>query len=148
MYVKSIAVTDYSTGSQYTYSGTDGSWQSIKSSGGTINGNSGGAVPSVAESAAPAITPTTSNSPMPFGGTYKDPTSTFTTPSVYPWIPMASATTLQTSTTVPTTYPGLPSGWTVNSQGKAVPPSAAPVSEHFSRPIAFSAQTNFILTDM
>ncbi|KAK4697810.1 hypothetical protein P7C71_g315, partial [Lecanoromycetidae sp. Uapishka_2] len=29
MQLKSIAVTDYSTGSQYTYSGTEGTWQSI-----------------------------------------------------------------------------------------------------------------------
>jgi hypothetical protein len=37
MYLKSIATTDYSTSSQYTYSGTTGTWQSIRSTGDTIN---------------------------------------------------------------------------------------------------------------
>lgn len=39
--------------------------------------------------------------------------------------------TLASSPTA-TTYPGLPSGWTVNSSGKVVPPSAAPVSKHLA----------------
>lgn len=124
MYVKSIAVTDYSTGTQYTYSGTDGTWQSIKSTGGSINSNSKDATP--VDSNAPAVTATSNNVPVPFEGTHRGPDSTIVK-SGYPWV----ATTLQTSaSSTATTYPGLPSGWTVTSSGKVIPPSnAAPVSE-------------------
>ncbi|ETS87053.1 hypothetical protein PFICI_00881 [Pestalotiopsis fici W106-1] len=43
MYVKNMVVTDYSTGSSYSYSDTSGDWTSITSEGGTINGNLDGA---------------------------------------------------------------------------------------------------------
>lgn len=115
MQVKSIAVQDYSTGTQYTYGDESGSWQSIKSVGGTIN--SGG---SPVESAAPAVTSTSSNQPYPFDG--GDNTSTRTG---YPWV--AESTTLSTATATYTNYPGLPSGWTVSGSGKVIPPSSAPV---------------------
>jgi hypothetical protein len=129
MYLKSIAVTDYSTGSQYTYSGTSGTWQSIRSNGGKINGNGTpeNSVPTIAAPAVPTITsPTTNTAPMPFEGTHADTTSSFVTPSIYPWIGSATAT-LETaiSSAITTTISGLPSGWTVNSSGKVVPPSAA-----------------------
>ena len=124
MQVKSIAVTDYSTGTQYTYTGTDGSWQSISSTGGTINSSGKGASPVVA--AAPAVISTSNGAPLPFEGTHRDPAATVVK-SGYPWV----ATTMQTSvSSTATTYPGLPSGWTVTSSGKVLPPSsAAPVSE-------------------
>lgn len=128
MIMKSIAVTDYSTGTQYTYSGSSGGWQSIQAVGGKVNSNGGnGASP--AGSAAPAVTSASNGAPMPFEGTSSDSSSTFSPPSVYPWV--AGATTLSTSTVAaPTTYAGLPSGWTVTSSGKVVPPSgAASVSE-------------------
>ncbi|SLM36000.1 glycoside hydrolase family 16 protein [Lasallia pustulata] len=122
MIMKSIAVTDYSTGTQYTYSGTSGSWQSIQAVGGTVNSGGNGASP--AGSAAPAVTSTSNGAPMPFEGTHSDSSSTFSPPSIYPWV--AGATTLQTSTVAePTTYAGLPSGWTVTSSGKVIPPSGA-----------------------
>ena len=125
MQVKSISVTDYSTGSQYTYGDESGNWQSIKSSGGSINsvGDSGS---SSADSSAPAVTAVSNGAPLPFEGTHRE-SSTYVTPSVYPWV--ANPTTLLSSTATATTYPGLPSGWTVSSSGKVVPPSAAPVSE-------------------
>ncbi|KAJ9625539.1 transglycosylase [Taxawa tesnikishii (nom. ined.)] len=119
MVVKSVAVTDYSTGTSYSYGDTSGSWQSIKSNGGSINSGS-----SNTDSAAPAITSTTNGNPVVFGGTHKDSSSTYTTPSVYPWVPESS--TMSTSTVTATTYPGLPSGWSVDGSGKVVPPSAAP----------------------
>ena len=129
MYLKSIAVTDYSTGSQYTYSGTTGTWQSIRSTGGTINSNGTPAdpAPTIASSAAPTITsPASYSVPLPFEGTHADSTSSFVTPSIYPWIGSATAT-LETSITsaITTSISGLPSGWTVNSSGKVVPPNAA-----------------------
>src|SRR2546423_8908798 len=128
MYLKSIAVTDYSTGSQYTYSGTDGTWQSIRSSGGQVNSN-GTPVDPVSTIAAPAQPSITAKNtaPLPFEGTHADSTSSFVTPSIYPWVGSATATleTAITSAAVTTTISGLPSGWTVNSSGKVVPPPNA-----------------------
>ena len=126
MQMKSLSVTDYSTGTQYTYSGTSGTWQSIQAQGGKVN-SQGGVESTPADSAAPAVTSTSNGAPIPFEGTHRDTSSSHSAPDVYPWV--ASATTLQTVSATATTYPGLPSGWTVSGSGKVVPPSAAPVSE-------------------
>jgi len=127
MQVKSIAVTDYSTGTQYTYCGTSGNWQSIQAVGGKVTAN-GGSGASPADYSAPAVTASSDSAPIPFEGTHRDSSSTYSQPNVYPWV--AGATTLQTSATATaTTYPGLPSGWTVSNSGKVIPPSAASVSE-------------------
>ena len=128
MSVKSIAVTAYSTGSQYKYTGTDGTWQSITAVGGTVNSDGkGGAVQAAVSPSATGNT----NSPMPFQGTHSSKESSVSQPNAGGWTP----TTLQTSATATvTTYPGLPAGWTVTSSGKVVPPSAAPVSE---QPVLF-----------
>ena len=105
MYVKSVSVTDYSTGSEYKYGDQSGDWTSIESTGGRVNGNVGG-------DAAPSPT-----SAVPFSPSAT--VSAFYQPS-------------DSATLTYTTYPGLPSGWTVNpTSGKVVPPSsAAPVSKH------------------
>ena len=126
MQVKSVKVIDYSSGTQYTYGDMSGSWQSIKSTGGSIGSSSSNADASAA-AAAPSVSAVSNGAPIPFSGTNGDTTSTYTTPDVYPWVP--GPTTLQTATTPVTSIPGLPSGWTVNPSGKVVPPSAAPVSE-------------------
>lgn len=124
MHVKSVSVTDYSTGTQYTYSGTTGTWDSIQVVGGKVN-SGGGKVVAPAGVAPPVVTALNS-APMPFEGTHRDSSSTYVTPDIYPWV----ATTLQKSPVATvTTYPGLPSGWTVTNNGKVLPPSAAPVSE-------------------
>ena len=123
MVVQSIAVTDYSTGTAYTYGDTSGAWTSIKSTGGKINGNDGGSSPT--DSAPPVITSTSSGN-QPFSGTHADCT-TCTTPGIGSW----TATTLSTATILNTNLPGLPSGWGVDpTTGKVIPPSAAPVSKH------------------
>ncbi|KAF2227781.1 concanavalin A-like lectin/glucanase domain-containing protein [Elsinoe ampelina] len=102
MVVKSISVTDYSTGSAYRYGDTSGSWQSIEAVGGQVNSRGG----SNTNVASPAITSTSSGGPQ-WRGTHR------------------SQTTLDPS--INTNYPGLPTGWTVTSSGKVVPPpSAAP----------------------
>lgn len=106
MVVKSLSVTDYSTGKAYKYGDASGTWTSIESEGGAINGNANGA--SETTVASPLITSTSSGG-VPWTGTHR------------------SDTTLSTTYT---TYPGLPSGWTVSSSGKVQPPSAAPVSTH------------------
>lgn len=119
MMVSSIAVTDYSTGTSYSYSGESGSWTDIESSGGTIYG--GG--PILSSTSAPAVTSTATGAPMPFEGTHKTDTIV-TTPTVYPWVPLTSSS--DPASVAYTNYPGLPSGWTVNSHGKVVPPNSAP----------------------
>ncbi|MCJ1436873.1 hypothetical protein MMC27_006255 [Xylographa pallens] len=123
MQVKSVKAIDYSSGTQYTYGDTSGSWQSIKSTGGTV-GSSGSNADASAAAAAPSVTAVSNGAPIPYSGTHGDTTSTYTTPDVYPWVP--GPTTLQTATTPVTSIAGLPSGWTVNPSGKVVPPSAAP----------------------
>ena len=123
MQVKSITATDYSTGTQYKYTGTDGTYKSITAVGGTINpkgGSGSGSAP-----AGSSVTASSNSAPMPFDGTHSDKASSVSQPNAGGWTP----TTLQTSSTATiTTYPGLPPGWTVTSSGKVVPPSAAPVS--------------------
>lgn len=123
--VQSISVTDYSTGSQYKYTGTDGTWQSITAVGGSVNSN-GGSGSAKEAAAAPSVTASSNNAPMAFSGTHSDKSSAVSQPNDGGWSP----TTFQTNTQVTaTTYPGLPAGWTVTSSGKVLPPSAAPVSE-------------------
>lgn len=103
MYVSSVSIVDYSTGTAYSYGDQSGTWESIESTGGEVNGNSGGSV-TVAD--APAITSTTSGNEG-WSGTHATNTATVSY----------------------TTLPGLPSGWTISGSGKVVPPSAAPVSK-------------------
>jgi hypothetical protein len=114
MYVKSISVTDYSTGSQYKYSDESGSWQSIQAVGGSVNGNAGASV-SVATSA-PAVTATPDTAePIPWSGTHRE-TSSFSTPSIWPWVPGSTSSLTD----------AVPTGWP--SGGSASPPSAVSVS--------------------
>lgn len=135
MKVKSLKVQDYSTGSQYIYGDTSGTWESIKSNGGKIN--TGG---SPVQENAPGITSAATGAPLPFT---PHTTSPYTRPSVYPWVPDTTVATVPTTTYG--NYPGLPSGWSVSDSGKVVPPSQAPVSKHLLLPPPFpllSPQTN------
>ncbi|GIZ48548.1 hypothetical protein CKM354_001160200 [Cercospora kikuchii] len=100
MYVKTVSIVDYSTGSAYRYGDSSGSWESIEATGGEVNGNSGG---SVTVANAPAITSTVQGNEG-WSGTHATNTATVSY----------------------TTLPGLPSGWTISGSGKVVPPSAAP----------------------
>lgn len=120
MYMKSISVTDYSTGSQYKYSDQSGTWQSIQAVGGKVNGNSGADPPAASSAAdppassvaAPSVISSVSasnNAPMPFSGTHRDPSSS-SVPSVYPWV-SGSASTLSGS---------VPSGWPTTNSGTSV----------------------------
>ena len=129
MSVKSLAVTDYSTGTQYKYGDTSGKWESIVAVGGTVNGNSGAAGSSVATADIPAVTSASPSIPAGIGGSHGD-TSTLTG---WPWI--ATATTLSTATPVYTSVAGLPSGWVISSSGKIVPASSAAVSTRLPYPI-------------
>jgi Glycosyl hydrolases family 16 len=121
MTVQSIAVTDYSTGTQYKYGDTTGDWGSIQAVGGKINGNSGGAASTVASADIPAVTSASPSIPAGVGNTHGS-TSTLTG---WPWV----ATTLSTATGTYTSAAGVPSGWIITSSGKIVPASSAAVSK-------------------
>jgi beta-glucanase (GH16 family) len=141
MIVQSLAVTDYSTGTQYKYGDNSGEWQSIEAVGGKVNGNSGGAAASVASADIPAATSASPSIPAGLGGKPKDSTITQTG---WPWV--ATATTLTTAGPVYTTAPGVPSGWVISSNGKVVPADSAAVS--MRRPLLFvfpSSSTNNLL---
>ncbi|KAJ5093238.1 Cell wall glucanase [Penicillium angulare] len=108
MYMKSMSVTDYSTGSSYTYSDKTGTWQSITADGGKVNGNS--AEEPASTQSAPEVTATV-DIPVPWSGTHKE-TSSWVTPDVWPWVATDSPTAGAT---------GLPSGWE-SSSGHLQPP--------------------------
>ena len=134
MQVKSLKVTDYSTGTTYAYNGQAGTWQSIVANGGSVNpkGGSGGSSP-IKAAAAPAVTSASPGIPYPFPGTPRDSASDYKTPSIYPWV--AAPTTLQSVKAASSTLlPFLPAGWTVSDTGRAIPPSSAPVSKPFPYP--------------
>ncbi|EYE95065.1 glycoside hydrolase family 16 protein [Aspergillus ruber CBS 135680] len=118
MYLKSLKVTDYSTGSSYAYGDKSGSWESIVAEGGQVEGNSAAPQSTVA---APPVTSTVENIPIPWSGTHRE-TSSFVTPSIWPWVP--TPTTLVSSTSESTS---LPSGWTFSGSGSVQPPSTSSV---------------------
>lgn len=133
MVVAYVKATDYSTGTSYSYSDNSGSWQSIRSSGGNINGgsgNSGAVAGSPPPSSAPSITEVSTGDPTPFGGPHRDPASTFVTPSVWPWVASATAGGGNPAT-APTQYSGLPSAWVVSTSGKIVPMSSGSCASEF-----------------
>lgn len=109
MAVQGVVITDYSTGSAYKYTNTSGSWQSIEAVDGEVNGNADGN--SVTVTATATGTTATANVPV---GIVKDDSSATSTQTGWPWVATASAST-----------GAIPSGWTMNSEGKIVPISAA-----------------------
>lgn len=134
MYLKAIAVTDYSTGTSYSYGGTSGTWQSIRSNGGTINSSANGKnTPVISES--PSYTTASGNPTVPFS-TDSAASSVYATRTGYPWTTeSASAVTSVSPTVTYTSINGLPSGWTIAADGKVRPPhGAASIS---SSPIFF-----------
>ncbi|CEO60937.1 Putative Cell wall glucanase [Penicillium brasilianum] len=108
MYLKSMTVTDYSTGNSYSYGDQSGSWESITANGGKVNGNS--ADEPTSTQSAPLITATVDSVPVPWSGTHRE-TSSYVTPNVWPWVATGS----------PTASTGLPSGWESGS-GQIQPP--------------------------
>lgn len=134
MVVQSASVIDYSTGQKYSYGDRSGSWGSIVSEGGEINANAGAA--SGTDTNAPAVSESASGNPEPFEGTHRSEEGPHTTPTVYPWVPYPTTMTTEPAVTN-TNYPGLPTGWTVGSDGKVIPPSAAPVSKYLKKAAHF-----------
>lgn len=101
MTVQSVIVTDYSTGSEYTYGNQSGLWQSIESTGGEVNAN--------ADEAATATTTVSGSSST---GTSDFPSS---------GIDGGSATATADVT--------IPSGWHMTSEGKIVPNHSTAMSK-------------------
>ncbi|KAJ5168889.1 extracellular glycosidase [Penicillium canariense] len=120
MYLKSMTVTDYSTGNSYSYGDKSGSWESITADGGKVNGNSANEPTSTAS--APTITATVDSVPIPWSGTHRE-TSSFVTPDVWPWVATGS----------PTASTGLSSGWESASR-QIQPPGRGSVSELYPAP--------------
>jgi hypothetical protein len=143
MYLKKMTVTDYSTGTSYKYGDTSGSWQSIISEGGKINGNSG-AEPSSTQSA-PSITATADGAPVPWSGTHKE-TSSWVTPNVWPWVasdsPTASSTGYQYDWESRSSRIQAPGGAT--SENSHTPVS--PVLQSTTKTASFSPQSTFRFT--
>ncbi|KAI1433764.1 glycoside hydrolase family 16 protein [Xylaria sp. CBS 124048] len=98
MVVQRIKVTDYSTGSKYTYGDASGSWQSIRSDGGSVNGNAGGAG-DLATTGVTTASSATSTAGVPAGG-------------------IGSGTSSSGSS-------NLPPGWVMTPDGKVVPSGSA-----------------------
>ena len=124
MYLKSLKVTDYSTGSSYSYGDKSGDWTSITANGGKVNGNIGADTMTSIQSA-PTVTSTVASIPIPWSGTHRE-TNTFTTPDVWPWVATGS------STSIP---------WSYSGSGQVQPPGAASVSEHFLPPYTMVSVT-------
>ncbi|KAI1369249.1 glycoside hydrolase family 16 protein [Xylaria arbuscula] len=100
MVVQHLKVTDYSTGSEYSYGDQSGSWQSIVSNGGSVNGNLNGAGELTTTAVTTAVA-STSTANVPVGG-------------------IGSSSSDSSSS-------DLPDGWVMTSDGKVVPSSSATV---------------------
>ena len=130
MSVKSVVVTDYSTGKTYAYGDSTGTWQSIKADGGAVKSDGSGASPVVA--APPSSVTSVSPSVPAFSGTHRGSSDTASGVSaVVAGGAVGGASTMATvAAPTASTYPGLPAGWAVGANGKVIPPSsgAAPSS--------------------
>ncbi|KAK0617957.1 concanavalin A-like lectin/glucanase domain-containing protein [Bombardia bombarda] len=122
MHVKSVIVSDYSTGKAYSYGDSSGTWQSIKSDGGAVNGNVGNASPAITQTAVAAVTNSVSPS-IPAGGIAKGDTATQTG---WPWVPTATPSSSSSSSGSGSTQSGaIPDGWIMTPEGKIVPIGAS-----------------------
>lgn len=117
MLVKSVSVTDYSTGKEYRYKDNSGSWQSIEAVGGSINGNANGKGAMTVTATATGTTATNAAGQQPVGGIAKDGSSATATQTGWPWV--ASGRPTEGS---------IPSGWHMTPDGKIMKNSGAPGS--------------------
>lgn len=124
MTVKSIAITDYSTGTEYKYGDQSGDWTSIEAVGGTINGNLDSSATAIQTADTPAVTSASPSIPAGIGGS-SDNTVTETG---WPWVATATSSG---ATNIWTTSSTIPSGWVISSNGKIVPADSAAVRESF-----------------
>ncbi|KAK6544130.1 hypothetical protein TWF694_000838 [Orbilia ellipsospora] len=85
MFVRSVSIQDYSTGTSYYYSDNSGSYTSIRSNGGTIGSNAGGSGGSSVDYISPTLTNIPINNGIP--GSYQTGTAT----TKMPYVPPTSA---------------------------------------------------------
>ncbi|KAK7989941.1 hypothetical protein PG989_010256 [Apiospora arundinis] len=111
MYVRSISVTDYSTGKSYKYGDTSGKWETIVAEGGKVYGNQGGA--GALTTNAVAAAPTGGSPTIPAGG-----------------IGRASSTPVYTGS-----Y-DVPDGWRMTPSGKVIPNGSTALTPNFAFVIA------------
>ncbi|KAK3310157.1 glycoside hydrolase family 16 protein [Chaetomium strumarium] len=116
MVVRSAVITDYSTGKKYTYGDSSGTWQSIVSDGGAVNGNVGNADAITVTASAPAATNSLSPT-IPAGGIIGGGSTT-----------AGASSAVQTVGTIP-------DGWVMTSSGKIVPVGSSTVSTYISFPV-------------
>ncbi|KAE8350719.1 concanavalin A-like lectin/glucanase domain-containing protein [Aspergillus coremiiformis] len=98
MYVKSIRVTDYSTGSSYEYSDKSGSWKSIKAIGGTVKGDGSGVV--TTSSSTTTISSTALSSSSTSKSSTVHATTSCTTSSLSSILPSSSSVQQSSSSSV------------------------------------------------
>ncbi|KAF3492306.1 uncharacterized protein GIQ15_01823 [Arthroderma uncinatum] len=138
MVVKSIKVTDYSTGKEYRYTNMSGSWQSIEAVGGKVNGQGKPGEGPKVESSTLSNSPST-NAPEPAPtapgggiGNPQAPPTTVSNPRPTPGSPSQSQT--GPSPTM-TSLIGLPSSWVVTETGTGgvvTPTSSSAETSHHS----------------
>lgn len=115
MSVKHVSITDYSTGKQYKYTDTSGSWQSIEAVGGKINGNADGHVKPIKATATAANGGSSASTvSIPVGGIAKDGSSATATQTGWPWVGDRP------------TDGTIPSGWHMTSNGKIMRNNGSP----------------------
>ena len=117
MAVQKVVVTDYSTGHKYTYGDQTGSWGSIKSEGGEVNGNINNQDAITVTASAQGSTATAAIS-VPVGGIAKDGSSATATQTGWPWVSGSSPTGA-----------AIPSGWMMTPEGKIMPEGSAMASQ-------------------
>lgn len=106
MVVRSIIVTDYSTGKEYSYSDNSGSWGSIEARDGEVNGNVGNE--DALTVTATAVGTTATSDSVPVGGIGDDSSPATSTQTGWPWNGDESSG-------------ALPEGWVMTEEGKIMP---------------------------
>lgn len=126
MLVQSVVIADYSTGKQYKYKDTSGSWESIEAIGGSVNGNfnNGNSLTVTATPSGGAPTSTGFVS-VPVGGIGKDGSPATATQTGWPWVASASPS-----------GGTIPSGWYMTPNGKIMRNNAAALKQSASIAIA------------
>lgn len=106
MAVQRVVVADYSTGKEYRYGDTSGSWESIEAVDGEVNGNRDG-------QAGPTVTATAVGSAateaVPVGGIAEDGSAATATQTGWPWVADARPS-----------GGSIPDGWRMNDEGKII----------------------------
>ncbi|KAG6009530.1 hypothetical protein E4U21_002166 [Claviceps maximensis] len=137
MLVKGVVVADYSTGKQYRYTDTSGSWRSVEAVGGRITGGPSGSGSGSGSGNAPSpdATPLVASVPVPVpvGGIAKDGSPATATQTTWPWV--ASSTP----------GPGsIPDGWYMTPSGKIMRSPTSSASALASAP-SFTFASAFAL---